>query len=111
MDPWTILGWLCVTLVLAPCVFIMLALVVRLANIVLERAAAYRRYLRSRKIQPAAGQIWRQGNNHLTITRITDTGRICVQISYGGTRSSWSDSPEEWANRVRNRRLTLVRDA
>jgi hypothetical protein len=102
MSPWTIIGWL---LVAAACVPL-LAVAVKLVAIPWRYAVTIARYLRTRNDAPAEGQRWQQGDRTLTVKRITDEGRIV--LSTGGC-ASWSDSPEEWRSRVRERKMWRVR--
>lgn len=63
---------------------------------------------RSRNIPPAVGQLWNQEGSLLLITNIYDNGRIGMRSPpWSPTYGSWSDSPEEWRDRVRNRGLFL----
>jgi hypothetical protein len=106
MNPWHLLwygfGWFFVGI----CVLGMLGFAI--GKVVAPMLAAFktwRRYRKTRHIEPVADSIWDQGGSTLRITRIAENGRICMTT---GT-ASWSDSPEEWKRRVRNRRLFLVR--
>lgn len=96
MNPWHIIGWI---ILVIPAVLIALTVAVY----VISNFASWKRYMASRKTKPEAGQIWVQQGDALHITRITDNGRICIQVGC----ASWSDSPEEWQRRVRGRRLYL----
>lgn len=99
LSPWTIIGWLVVGLV-ALCVAGILFGISRLA---MGRLSARVRSRRMLDVAPAAGQRWAQGDSTLTITRIVDNGRICMTTG----AASWSDSPGEWRERVKDRNLYL----
>lgn len=101
MNPWSIIGWVFVAGIGVSSLFVVYAW----ARIVALPALRKRRLHRTtRDVAPAAGQTWRQGDRNLTIDRIADNGRIVIK-SY---TASWSDSPDEWKQRVRERRLWLV---
>lgn len=101
MNLWTIVGWIVVA-ILAVRITI---LAVRLAAIPWHFAVVLVRHLRTRGDAPAEGQRWRQGDATLRIKRVTDEGRIVMETG----SASWSDSPEQWRERVRNRLLWRVR--
>ena len=100
MNPWTIIGWAVIAVVVLVALFVLLAFVVALWRGVV---APRWRSLRTRHIPPAAGQVWRQNGGGLRIKRITDEGRVVIQSG----SASWSDSPEEWRERLRFRHVYL----
>lgn len=97
MNPWTLIGWALVALISIPILFVALRL---LGAVRLTLTIRAKHYL-TRNDPPAAGQRWTQDGTSLWIDRIAENGRIVIRSG----RSSWSDSPEEWRRRVRNRRL------
>ena len=101
MSPWTIIGWIVLAAIGIP----ISAIAVKLLLAMWRWIVIYVSYLRTRNAQPAEGQVWAQGDSSLHIKRITDEGRVVINV--GG--ASWSDSPEQWRARVRNRRLRRVR--
>lgn len=106
VNPWTILwygfGW---ALVGVCALGIIGWVTVKIVAPIAEAICRWRRYRRTRNVAPVPGSVWDQGGSTLEITRIADNGRICMTT--GG--ASWSDSPSEWTERVRNRRVYLVR--
>lgn len=67
-------------------------------------------HLRTRNTPPAPGQVWLQNGKRLYIDTIFDNGRIGIVTGDRWCYSSWSDSPEEWRQRVRIRGLILLKD-
>ena len=104
MNPWAIIGWIVLVLIVVPPVFLLLE---ALARWVGNRW----RWLRTRKIPPALGQTWRQEDANLHVERIYDNGRIGIRTSLGMgySNASWSEGLEEWKQRVKDRKLWLVR--
>jgi hypothetical protein len=112
MDPWSIIGWLLVGLIaLGTGIGALIVWDLALQPWLVARA----RHYRTRKTPPAVGQVWMQGNSTLTITDITDRGRVCMttQLVVNGRRhgngASWSDSMGDWHERVANRKLWLLK--
>jgi hypothetical protein len=113
VSPWIIIGW---------CIVGIGALVAGLLGLfiwdtyVQPWLVGYAQHIRTRKVQPQPWQVWMQGKTALTITRIAENGRICLTTAlvFNGRRhgngASWSDSPEEWRERVKARRLWLLKD-
>lgn len=101
MNPWSIIGW---GIVAGGCVISAFAIYAWTRIVALPALRKRRLHWETRNIAPAAGQTWRQGDSNLTVDRIADNGRIVIK----SRNASWSDSPDEWRNRVRNRRLWLV---
>ncbi len=93
MKPWDIIGWL----------LLFVAGTVVLAGI-LGWVIKYVEHLLTRNTPPAIGQRWYQGADILSITSVSDTliGIQCIP-------ATWSDTRAEWRQRVRQRRLRLVR--
>lgn len=110
MSPWTILGWLFVAVIVVPFTAFAAAATVGLIKGLRERASSLLAHFRTRKICPAPGQIWRQGGSDLYITEIFENGRIGIRTSHPRSMigAGWSDTPEAWRERVRNRRLYLT---
>ncbi len=105
MDPWQLIGWLILT-------GFVTALVLFASAIAWRVTAGWRMARHIAKtdaemltITPTRGQVWKQDGTRLNITNIYDNGRIGISTGI----SSWSDSPEEWAKRVRSRNLRLVK--
>lgn len=107
MSPWTIIGWAIVGAVGLGAFILALFAWDTFVLPGLQRAVLHRR---TRNTPPAKGQIWMQGRTYLTVTRIADNGRICLttKIAPNGNGASWSDSPEDWRERVKARRLWLL---
>ncbi len=104
MNPWIIIGWCVVTF---GCV-LSLQLIYAWARIVALPALRHRRYHRqTRDVEPLPGQTWAQDGVRFHIKRIADNGRIVIETGRG---ASFSDSPDEWRERVRDRRLWLQRE-
>jgi hypothetical protein len=107
VNPWTVIGWIC----LGAMGLVVLALLLFSWDVhvlpSLQRLVLHRR---TRNTPPAPGQIWMQGRTYLTVTRIADNGRICLttKVAPNGNGASWSDSPDDWRERVRARRLWLL---
>lgn len=112
MQPWSYiiagLGWLIVGLV----ALFALAVVAGIAIRAWRLASFYRLHYRTRGIAPAAGQRWLQDRSTtLTIKSIVADGPNAGRIVMSSGCASWSDSPEEWRERVRSRRLVLIEEA
>lgn len=112
MNPWNIIGWAIVLLASS-------AVVVSIGPLVI--GWIWRRYYhyKTRNIEPRQWQVWMQGDAPITVTRITEHGRICLSTAHCkngrqfgpfGSSASWSDSPEAWRERVRQRKLWLLVD-
>ncbi len=106
MTSWNIIGWVLITLV-----------VLALLRVALRIVWVYVLHLMSRKVKPAPFQMWawREGPKatFITIERIADNGRIVWTTKLWSrqlTGMTTSDSPEEWAARVRNRHAWLYRE-
>lgn len=101
MDPWTIIGdvvgWFII------CVFVIAVGSVPL-RIIRKRATAYARWRRDRDEAPRAGDVWVRDDNWLDITKITDTGHICIRAKISTSSASWSESLDEWHARNKDRR-------
>ncbi len=107
MNPWTIIGWLTLGALALTVLF-------WLAGVVLTWLTQHAAHVRTRDDAPRPGDVWSQGGvfigiDELHIKRIADNGRIVIETELpGGSHASWSDSPEEWQRRVRNRKLWRV---
>jgi hypothetical protein len=108
VSPWSVvgsvLGWIALSLL----VLIGLGLALTIIGRVSLSVRRYVRYRRTRKTPPAAGQRWWQGTGTITVKYIAPNGRIVLESASGV--ASWSDSPEEWAERVKHRRAFLVQE-
>ena len=102
MSGWEALGWLVFGCAVAIVLTVIHALWRRIVRPWIVRRW---RHYQTRNTQPAQGQTWDQCGSQLRIEWVDAQGR--VGVSHGGVR--WSDSPERWRERVRNRRLYLVR--
>lgn len=111
MNPWDALGWTLLSLLWSGIAIFALTILYTSYRYFKVWARNRYRHFKTRNIPPAAGQVWDQEGQHLTIERIyKDSGRIAIRTGWAGAGSSWSDSPEDWRTRVRNRRLFLVRE-
>lgn len=107
MNPWSVLGWIVLTgCAIIAAIFLIIAGLFLLGAL---RSFAVRRwrYYMTRNTPPATGQQWDQNGKVMHI-RICDNGRIGCKIGDNTCSISWSDSPEEWRNRVRGRKLFLI---
>jgi hypothetical protein len=105
MNPWEILGWFLVALVAT---WLLVNLIGPIIGIFWTAFHEWVLYRRTRNIPPEEGQVWAEGGKRIRIDRITENGRIVVKIGSMGSSISWSDSPEEWRERVKNRKLHLI---
>jgi len=106
MNPWTILGWFLVVLVAVSAMSLTLIGLLVLGEKTVARLRCYRLYHRTRNVLPAEGQMWLGRDGYvLKVTNVFDNGVIGCSVG----NASWGDSDEEWAERVRGRRLHLVR--
>lgn len=99
MDPIKILAWIALAAVA-------LGVVVFVLRFVVGCVVVIRAVKRSLGTKPAAGQRWLQDGSVLHITDITSSGLVCIRSG----AASWSERPEEFAQRVRSRGLTLIND-
>ena len=95
MSPWNIIGWGVILVIAGYATLIAGAFVVGFLT-------ARARRKRALSTEPAEGQTWLQDGERLHIDEV-DGGRVLIK-TFG---SSWSESIEEWKNRVRTRYLTL----
>lgn len=100
MNPWTIIGWCLVILVMWITIWVTGYI---LARHIEPFVRTRYRHLKTRRIPPGAGQVWMQGGSPLEIKRVTEGGRVVMESG----NASWSDSPEGWRERVKERRLWL----
>lgn len=108
MSPWDILGWTLVgmvglvgLLILAGLSFVAYLLYLHLKSKVVDLVKHYK----TRHIPPLPGQVWDQGSSTLRITGVYDNGVIRIKCG----NASWGDTPEEWQERMKGRRMHLVR--
>jgi hypothetical protein len=60
----------------------------------------------TRNDRPEPGDVWIQGRSELRIKQVFHDGVVSMEVSLpGGSRASFSDTAEEWKNRVKNRKL------
>jgi hypothetical protein len=97
MNPWTVIGWL----ILAAVAFKAGA---RIIPAIIASCVRLCLYLKTRNIPPATGQVWDQDGALLRV-RVAPAGHVVVIAG----NASWGESLEDWRERVRNRRLFLVR--
>ncbi|RPH65023.1 MAG: hypothetical protein EHM89_00340 [Acidobacteria bacterium] len=103
MSPWAVIGYA----VLAPIVGLVALLLLHLVVEPLITLAWARWYhYRTRDLAPKVGDIWVQGKTNLIIEHnASGNGRIVVKVHGVYSTAGWSDSPEEWRERVRRRKL------
>lgn len=109
MNPLHILAWIAIGVLalIAICVALFVASVLfRTASLA---RTLRRRHLESRKIPPAVGQVWLQGDSRLEITRVTDD-HVCVRVRRAMSTGSWCDTRAEWDDRVTDRMLILEQE-
>lgn len=104
MNPWTIIGWAIITVPVVLVLFLIIFGVYLKAWMLIQ-------HLKTRSIRPAAGQVWMQNGSRLEITEVTDAGTVCMTTRLSMSRAHFSDSPEGWTERVRNRRLYLLKES
>lgn len=105
MDSWNLIGWLLLGSVAL--------LVLRRSLAVVWRWGVFKvAHLRTRNVPPAPWQEWMQrtpmGWRKIRVQRILDNGRIVLESGSARLGTTWSDSPEEWKQRVRNRSCFLL---
>ena len=100
MNPWDIIGWIVLTFIGT---LTLLAVAGISINVYREVWLPYWKHLRTRNVEPAVGQVWIQDESILRITDISDSGGIGIECGY----ASWRDTPEEFKQRIRNRKLYL----
>jgi len=113
-SPWGIIGWLIIT---AFVVRFMLLPIVALVMLLVMNVIHLRLNILTQRVEVAAGQKYYQRSltdptkwDTLYIARIHDNGVIGIQTAPPGSNTShasWGDDPEDWKQRVRNRRLIL----
>lgn len=92
-------------------VWAMLAATSRLAI----AAARWWLYARTRDVEPAVGQVWRtrSGSYQVEVVDVDEDGRVHMTLSpypaVSGMHITWADSPSEWRERLRLKRMHLVR--
>jgi hypothetical protein len=96
-DSWNIIGWIILGVAGLAVAFWVIGVVVTWS---VHRVM----HLRTRSDPPKPGDTWCQGSTEIHIRRIAENGRIVIQS--GAT--SWSDSPEQWQTRVRDRKLRRI---
>lgn len=101
MNPWNILGWLIIT-ILAFIIFF--TTVVPVAILILGKIKHWQQRRKQASIPPLVGQVWDQDGSRLRITDIYESGRIGIKSG----SASWSDSPEDFAQRRIARKLLLI---
>jgi hypothetical protein len=118
MDPWIVIGWI----VLALLLLIIIPLSIRILYmfyVVIKRFLKYRiRHYRTRNTPFATGQRW-QSLDWKGPYEITDIGKFMTgwgvdrqksdkdRISLRSGNASWSESPEEFRDRIKSQRLYL----
>lgn len=107
MNPWTIIGWGILVIVVA----IELALALFVWDTRLEPAiATWAVHRRTRNIAPAPGQVWMRGDGHVTITGVIDDKLIWAtnRLLPDSSGATWSETPDEWRARVKRQRMWLL---
>ena len=104
MDPWTILGWfflIAISLVSTVIGFMVIRGLLIIGIAKLKRYLAWRS---TRNMQPEKGQVWvNKFGKELIVDAIWDGGaRIGIKSGRPGAYASWSDSYEEFQNRIKN---------
>lgn len=109
---WSILGAALGWVALGVAVLLSLVIVAALSVRAWRWCSLWRAHLRTRATPPRKGQVWCQDfyQSQLTITRIVEDGANAGRICMSSGNASWSDSPEEWRQRTRSRRLVLLKD-
>jgi len=106
MSPWTILGWIFVGIFVVSLTLMFIGIATMLIDsILIPYIKTMKLHLQTRNTPPEQGQRWVQDGSILLIDHITDDGRVCIKILNGG----WSDSPEEWKQRVKRNRMYLIK--
>lgn len=106
MSPWEIVGWLVVVVVSLPLLFVGFWLAAILAG----RVARYRAYLSSRNTPLREGQVWLQGTTLLTVEKEHADGHFTIRTGTHSCNMSWGETPKEWRERVRSRKLILMKE-
>lgn len=100
MNPWDIIGWIVLTFIGTLTFLAVAGISIRVYHKVW---LPYWKHLRTRNVEPAVGQVWIQDGSILRITDIYDSGRFGIKCGNG----SWGETPEEFKQRIRNRKLYL----
>jgi len=103
MNPWNIIGW---TFIILVAVSIGGAITI----MIFHRIKVEYLYHRSKNIPPASGQTWMQGCDRLLITNVYENGNIGIASDGLIATTSWGETQEEWRERVKNRRLYLMKE-
>lgn len=101
MKPWDIIGW-CIIVACAGTVAVVLL------SWGIGAAMPLVWHYRTRATPPAAGQRWVQDGSTLHIKRVTEAGVVLIETRGRMSTTSWVDTPADWLERVRNRRLYLA---
>lgn len=111
MDPWLIIGWIVLWVMLGLIIRAGVAVGLRLALWVYATSRDSARHRRSRNVAPAAGQVWQQRGKHIYVTAVYENGNVGIRTSPPGSMvgASWADSPEAWQKRSRDRHFWLER--
>lgn len=100
MDPVKILAWIAVS----ACGLFALRFLFCFFQVAFEELSKQSAHRKTRDTPPEKGQVWIQGSDHILIERILDNGNLVIKCG----NSSWGQSPSQWKERVRNRRLILI---
>ena len=101
MKPWTIIGWIILSCIAVFIGFLLLALFAVLKNWIGRRVL----YYKTRNIPPAEGQRWVQDDAILEIGKTYPKGHFGIKSG----NASWGELPEDWKQRVRSRKLFLLK--
>ena len=104
-DPWKIIGWIILSF-LALWVIKKLAVAMRRLLIATTR---YYLHMKTRSIPPEEGQEWWQNGEVLHIGKRWPKGHFTVHIDSSCSRISWPQTDKEWQERVKSRRLFLIK--
>lgn len=101
MNPWTIIGWVFLSLLAVLGALLVYASV----WMFFLWARRYLKYLKTRNNAIAVGQVWSGPLHQYYVEQALDDGKFSLK---SGT-ASWGESPDEWKKRVRKERLRRVR--
>lgn len=109
IDPWNIIGWIILGIALAWALYFAGVALLSGANYLRATLMVWRRHFRTRNTPPAVDQRWWDplSNCGYIIYAIHDNGIISIRSG----SSSWGETPEQWRERVRSRRMYLTETA
>lgn len=101
MNPWHVIGWI----VLSVIGFRMIIFIGAICESLISVFKDWRQHVKTRDIPPREGQEWLQDKSVLKIGPRWPKGHFTI---YTGN-ASWGETEEEWKQRVRNRKLILIK--